>query len=169
MSTVSDVEPETETGPAEPPPDDGGAGRSGLLAVLNGIMQGAGFAVALLLAALSAAFEAALTPLYWGQVRLPVALVLAVVGNAALVWFTVVVTGRRIAVAGPALVWTVVLVVASSRTTEGDLVLTSNNWVGIGTMLAGSITFGVAAFVLIQRGVRPAGSGPGLVRGEVKR
>ena len=35
---------------------------------------------------------------------------------------------------------------------EGDLVLTSNNWVGIGTMLAGSVTFGVGGFLLVRSG-----------------
>jgi hypothetical protein len=120
----------------------------------------AGFVVALLLAAVSAAIEAFLAPLYWGSVRVPLGLLLAVVGNLGLVWFTVRVTGRRLTVLGPALVWTAVMVTASTRTTEGDLVLTSNNWVGIGTMLAGSLTFAAAGYRLILTGVRPARSAP---------
>jgi hypothetical protein len=166
MSTVSDVEPETSASEPEPElepePEQkrDGAGEAAMWPIIDGVMRGAGLVVAVALAAVTAAFEAALTPLYWGEVRLPIALVLAVVGNVGLVWFTVAVTGRRLAVAAPALVWTAVLVVASARTTEGDLVLTGNNWVGIGTMLAGSVTFGVAGFALIRTGVRPAGSGP---------
>jgi hypothetical protein len=115
-----------------------------------------GFAVALGLAAYSAVLEAFLTPLYLPQVqaRLPVALVVAVAGNLALVWFTVRVTGRGLAVLGPAAVWVAVMMVAASRTTEGDLVLTSNNWVGVGTMVAGSLAFAAGAYALILgRGV----------------
>jgi hypothetical protein len=114
----------------------------------------AGFVMALLLAALTATFEAFLTPLYLGATRLPVALVAAVVCNIGLVWFTAFVTGRRIAVAGPALVWVVIMVAASSRTTEGDLVLIERNWVGIATMLAGSVAFAGAAYRLILTAAR---------------
>jgi hypothetical protein len=119
-----------------------------------------GFMIALLLAALSAAFEAFLTPLYWGSTRFPVSLVAAMVGNFALVYFTYVVTGRRLAAVGPALVWVVVLVAAASRTGEGDLVLTDSNWVGIATMLAGSIAFAVAGYRLVLTGVRPRPTDP---------
>src|SRR3982751_3698258 len=70
-----------------------------------------GFVIAVLLAAVSAAYEAFLTPLYWGSTRLPVSLVAALVGNIALVYFTYVVTGRRLATVGPAVVWVAVMVV----------------------------------------------------------
>lgn len=112
-----------------------------------------GFVIALSLAAVSAAYEAFLTPLYWGSTRLPVSLVAAAVGNLALVYFTYVVTGRRLAAVGPALVWVVVMVAAAGRSSEGDLVLTDNNWVGIGTMLAGSVAFAVAGYRLVVIGV----------------
>jgi hypothetical protein len=120
----------------------------------------AGFVVALLLAAVTATFEAFLTPLYWGETRVPVALVAAVAGNIGLVFFTAIVTGRRIAAAGPALVWVVVMVAASSRTSEGDLVLTDGNWVGIATMLAGSVAFAVAGYRLILTGTRRPAARP---------
>jgi hypothetical protein len=119
-----------------------------------------GFVIALLLAALSAAFEAFLAPLYWGSTRLPVSLVAAVVGNIALVYFAYVVTGRRLAAVGPALVWVVVMVAAASRTSEGDLVLTDNNWVGIGTMLAGSVAFALAGYRLVLTAMRPSRAAP---------
>jgi hypothetical protein len=115
----------------------------------------AGFVIALMLAAVSAVYEAFLTPLYWGETRLPVSLVAAVVGNLALVWFTYAVTGRRLAAVGPALVWVAVMVTAASRSAEGDLVLTDNNWVGIGTMLAGSVAFAAAGYRLMLTGIRP--------------
>jgi hypothetical protein len=114
-----------------------------------------GFVIALLLAAISAAYEAFLTPLYWGSTRLPVSLLAAVVGNLALVYFTFVVTGRRLATVGPAVVWVAVMVTAASRSSEGDLVLTDNNWVGIGTMLAGSVAFAVAGYRLVLTAARP--------------
>jgi hypothetical protein len=119
-----------------------------------------GFVVSLGLAAVTGLYEAFLSGLHVGQTRLPVAAVLAVGFNLGLVWFTYQVTGRRIAMAGPATVWTVVMVVASTRTTEGDLVLTSSNWVALGTMLAGSVAFAAAAYRLILAAAPPPRSGP---------
>jgi hypothetical protein len=95
-----------------------------------------------------------------GTTRLPASPLAAVVGNVALVYFAYLVTGRRLAAVGPALVWTAVMVVAASRTSEGDLVLTDDNWVGIGTMLAGSVAFAAAGYRLILTGARRAGSAP---------
>jgi len=125
-----------------------------------------GFVIALLLAAVSAAYEAFLSPLSWGSTRLPVSLLAAVVGNIALVYFTYVVTGRRLATVGPALVWVVVMLVAASRSSEGDLVLTENNWVGIGTMLVGSVAFAVAGYRLILTTVRPPAAVPSSAKNE---
>jgi len=119
-----------------------------------------GFVIALLLAAASAVYEVFLTPLYWGSTRLPVSLLAALVGNIALVYFTYVVTGRRLATVGPAVVWVGVMVVAASRSSECDLVLTDNNWVGIGTMLVGSVAFAVAGYRLILTTVRPRAGAP---------
>jgi hypothetical protein len=114
-----------------------------------------GLLIALLLAAVSAAFEVFYTPLYLGSSRFPVSLLAAVVGNVGLVYFTYLVTGRRIAAVGPALVWVAVMVVAASRTSEGDLVLTDNNWVGIGTMLAGSVALAGAGYRLMLTAALP--------------
>jgi hypothetical protein len=121
-----------------------------------------GMVVAVGLAAASAIWEAFLTPLalQWTSgghphfVRLPVALVLAIVGNAALAWFTYTVTGRVLAVLAPFAAWTIPMVVAAGRTREGDLVLTGNNWVGLGTMFAGALAFAVAAYWLVVRTLR---------------
>jgi hypothetical protein len=118
-------------------------------------MRIVGFVVALALTVLTAAFEAYLTPLYWGEHRLPVSVVAAVVVNVGLIWFTVEVTGRRLSVAAIAVVWVVMMGVASTRTGEGDLVLTDNNWVGIVTMLAGSLTYAVAGYRLVLTAFRP--------------
>lgn len=119
------------------------------------VLRVLGFLVGLVLAAASAVFEVFYTPLYVGSSRFPVSLVAAVVGNVGLVYFTYLVTGRRIAAVGPALVWVAVMVVASSRTSEGDLVLTDNNWVGIGTMLAGSVALAGAGYRLMLTAALP--------------
>jgi hypothetical protein len=144
MTSLMSTEPELSPAP-----------RRRLPAWLDPAARILGFVIALLLAAVSAAYEAFLTPLYWGSTRLPVSLVAAVVGNLALVYFTYVVTGRRLAAVGPALVWVAVMVTAASRSSEGDLVLTDNNWVGIGTMMAGSVAFAVAGYRLVITSVKP--------------
>jgi hypothetical protein len=121
-----------------------------------------GLVIAVGLAVVSAVWEAFLTPVGWhwgsgGQahfVRLPVALVCAVAGNAGLAWFTRAVTGKTLAVLAPFAAWTVPMVLAAGRTREGDLVLTSNNWVGLVTMFAGALTFAVAAYWLTMRSLR---------------
>ncbi|GIG75770.1 hypothetical protein Pfl04_41740 [Planosporangium flavigriseum] len=122
----------------------------------------AGMVIVVVLAAVSAIWEAFLTPLAWqwssgGQahfVRLPVALVLAVVGNAGLAWLTHRVTGKVLAVLAPFAAWVVPMLVAAGRTSEGDLVLTSDNWVGLATMFAGALSFAVAAYWLVIRSIR---------------
>lgn len=118
-----------------------------------------GALVAVALGAVSSVWEAFLTPLSYQwvsgghahSVRLPVALVLAVAGNAALVWFTRAVTGRTIVVLAPFLAWVVPMLIAGGRTREGDLVITGNNWVGLVTIFAGATTFAAAAYWLTIR------------------
>lgn len=121
-----------------------------------------GLVIATLLAGVSAIWEAFLTPLMatWtsgGQahfVRLPVALLCALVGNAALAWFAYSVTGKMLAIAAPFLAWTAPIIMAAGRTKEGDLILTSNNWVGISTMLVGALTYAVVVYWLTIRSLR---------------
>ena len=87
-------------------------------------------------------------------VRLPVALLCALVGNAALAWFAYSVTGKMLAIAAPFLAWTAPIIMAAGRTKEGDLILTSNNWVGISTMLVGALTYAVVVYWLTIRSLR---------------
>jgi hypothetical protein len=110
-----------------------------------------GLVVATGLGAVSAMYEAFLTPLSYHGIRVPLSLVLALVGNTALVWFSREVTGRMSAVLLPGAAWVVVMFLAAGQTTERDLVLTSNNWVGLTTMFAGALAFAVAAYWLITR------------------
>jgi hypothetical protein len=124
-------------------PEAGRAGRGDLaLRVLGGLVAMAGGLV-------TAVIEVFLAPLRVGTVRLPLSLLLAVVGNLVLVWYTYRVTEKLAAVALPALVWIVVMVRASGRTTEGDLLLTGDNWVGLLTILGGTVAFAGGAYRLI--------------------
>lgn len=123
-----------------------GTGRGDLaLRVLGAVVAMAG-------ALVTALIEVFLAPLRLGTVRVPVSLVFALVGNLVLVWFTYRVTGKRAAVALPALVWIAVMVLASGRTTEGDLLLTGDNWVGPVTILFGTVAFAAGAYRLIVPG-----------------
>jgi hypothetical protein len=126
---------------------------------LDGALRLAGLAVAVALAAVSALYEVFLSALYWHATRVPVSVVLAFGGNLALVWFTHRVTGRRVAVLAPALVWLALTMTATGRTTEGDLVLAGNNWISLGTLLAGSLGFAIGAYRLLigSRGAPVAG------------
>ena len=121
---------------------------------VDALVRIAGLVVFTALGAVSAVWEALLTPLYWHTTRIPLALVLALVGNAALAWATREVTGRASAVLLPAGAWAAVMFAAAARTTEGDLVLTSNNWIGLVTMFAGALAFAVTAYWLIVRSIR---------------
>jgi hypothetical protein len=132
--------------------------RNDLLLRLGGLF------VAVVAAVASAVLEVFLVPLRIGTVLIGLSVVLAVLGNLTLVWFTHVVTEWRWAVALPAVAWFAVFLPASGRTAEGDLLLTGNNWVGITTTLAGSTAFAIGASRLIL-GRRPSDLGPGLGRG----
>jgi hypothetical protein len=125
-----------------------GPGRGDLaLRVAGGLVAVAG-------ALVTAVIEVFLAPLRVGTVRAPVSLVLAVAGNLALVWFTYRATGRRAAVVLPALVWMAVMIPAASRTDEGDLLLTGDNWVGLVTIFGGAVTFAGGAYRLILSGAQ---------------
>ncbi|MEU3453196.1 hypothetical protein ABZ671_06295 [Micromonospora sp. NPDC006766] len=78
---------------------------------------------------------------------LAVGAIAAVVALTVLVgWFAHTVVGTRWAVALPALVWFAVVVAGSVKTTEGDLVLTGDNVIGLGMIVAGAVTFAVLGF-----------------------
>lgn len=94
-------------------------------------------------------YGAFLTGFKIGTVLVPISLVLAIAGNILLIWFTYQASGHKFVALIPSLVWVVLSFVASSRTTEGDLVLVDSNWVSVVYLLAGSITIGLAAYRLI--------------------
>jgi hypothetical protein len=116
---------------------------------LDRAIRAVGLLVAVGLAGASALYEAFLAGLRWNQVRVPVALVLAIAANLLLIWFTRYVTGRAVLVAVPAVVWVAIMIIGSQRTAEGDLVLTESNWVGLTTLLAGSLVYALGGYWLI--------------------
>jgi hypothetical protein len=131
---TSDPEPDTAEAAGE---------RSDLwLRIAGGVVAVAGGLV-------SAVIEVFLAPLRIDTVRLPVSVLLAIAGNLILVWFTYRATGRRGLVVLPFLVWMVVMIRASGRTSEGDLLLTGDNWVGLVTIFAGTAAFALGAYRLI--------------------
>ena len=122
---------------------------------------GGGLVLAVLLAVALAVLEAFLAPLRVsdlgfsgpgeGNVRIPLALVLALVTNPLLGWFAFTTTGRRFAALLPAGAWCVVWILAAGRTTEGDLLITNDNWVGLLTLFTGPIAFAIGIYVTVLR------------------
>jgi hypothetical protein len=90
-----------------------------------------------------------------GHVRAPLALVLALAGNPLIAWFAYVTTGRRATALLPAIAWSAVWFTAASRTTEGDLVIAANNWVGIVTLFLGPAAFAAGFYLSLRRERRP--------------
>jgi hypothetical protein len=108
-----------------------------------------GTAVSLLGGFLTGLWEVFLSPPHAFGVVLPVAPVLAVATNAALVWFARLVTGSAGLAALPGVAWFVTMFTATVRTTEGDLLLPGNDWPGLLALLFGGLAWAVAAYRLV--------------------
>jgi hypothetical protein len=113
------------------------------------VLRAVGAAVAAWGGFVLAAFGAFISAFRIGTALVPLALPLAVVGNALLIWFAYRVTGNKFLGLLPGLIWIMVSFVWASRTTEGDLVLYESNWVATVYLLVGSATVGVYAYRLI--------------------
>ncbi len=109
----------------------------------------AGTAVGVLAGFVTALWEVFLSPLYVNHIVVPVAPVLAVASNVALVWFTKRVTGSTGLALLPGLVWFVTMFIGSVRTAEGDLLIPASDWPGLVALLIGAVAWGVAAYRLI--------------------
>lgn len=124
-------------------------------------MRIGGTLVGVALGFVTAVYEVYLIPLRItsaGHARVPVAVLIAIVANAALVWFTHAVTRRVGPALLPGLAWLLVMLVAGNQTAEGDLLITGDNWVGIATILCGAVAWAVAGYMVIlraKRGPRP--------------
>lgn len=112
-------------------------------------LRAGGTVVAVWAAVLLALVGAFLTPARLGGVLVPVSVLLAIVGNIAVMRFAYVTTRRRLLAVLPGVVWIVVAFVASTGTAEGDIVLSSANWVGPAYLLAGSATVAICAYRLL--------------------
>lgn len=113
----------------------------------------ASYALVLVLALLLALWGAFLVPLRLGTVPVPVAVLVALVGNAALGWCGGRLYGR-LGAAGPGLVWLGVALSLSTQRREGDLVVPGST-TGLLFLLVGAVTSAVA-FGAVRRRARPA-------------
>ena len=112
-----------------------------------------GVLISLVATLVTGAAELILTPLRFLGVLTGVSIVLAAVANVAIAWFAVTTTGRRWAVGPPWLLWTVLMFVAAGvRTTEGDYLLSADDWIALVMILVGSVAFAVYSYRLILRG-----------------
>jgi hypothetical protein len=115
-----------------------------------------GGVLAVLAALLSGVLELFFIPLRAGGILLGVAALAAVPINLAIAWFAVQTVGRRWALGPPWAAWTVLMFFAASvRSTEGDYLVSGDNWAALVLILLGSLAFAVYAYRLILRGPPP--------------
>ncbi|WP_192772075.1 hypothetical protein [Plantactinospora soyae] len=136
--------------PPEASPDPPPAARPAVLAALDVALRVVGGLLAVAAAALTAVLELMLATLRVGGVLIGVSALLAVLANVALSWFAPRAVGRRWALALPAVVWFMLMVVAAGGTSEGDVLIAGNNWVGLVMIFAGSMAFAVMGFRMIM-------------------
>jgi len=110
--------------------------------------------VALLAGAGAAVVECFLVPLRVDSVRVPIAPVLAVVMNVAVVVYGRWGTGSPLGGAVPALGWFGVIAALSRRTDDGDLVL-YGDWVGLALLLTGTLALLAAMLLPLRIPARP--------------
>ncbi|MFC8846913.1 MULTISPECIES: hypothetical protein [unclassified Micromonospora] len=125
--------------PAPPPP-----GRS--LRLLDLALRVAGGVVAVVGAVATALLELLLSTVRVSGTLVGASVPVAVLANVALSWFAHAAVGRRWAVVLPATPWFVLMGAAAVRTSEGDLLLAGDNWVGLAMIVAGAMTFAVMGF-----------------------
>ena len=112
------------------------------------------YGLVLALALLLALWGAFLVPLKVGTIPVPVSVLLALVGNAALGWWGGRLYGR-LGAAGPGIVWLVVALSLSTQRREGDLVVPGSA-MGLLFLLVGAVASAVALGAARRRRARPA-------------
>ena len=123
------------------------------------LLRIAGTVVGLLLAFLTALWTIFASPLRAGGVPLPVSPVLAILAGIGLVWFTRRVTGHNGLALLPGVVWFGTMVVAASKTGEGDLLMPGNDYMGLVAILLGCAAWGLAGYrIVLSRPAPPAGT-----------
>jgi len=113
----------------------------------------ASYVLVLVLALLLALWGAFVVPLKVGTVPVPLSVLVALVGNAALGWWGGRLYGR-VGAAGPGLVWLGVALARGTQRREGDLVV-PGSVMGLLFLLVGAVTSAVA-FGVVGRRPRPA-------------
>ncbi|SCE91014.1 hypothetical protein GA0070612_2107 [Micromonospora chokoriensis] len=106
----------------------------------------AGAIIVVVAGVLTGVLELLLATVRVGGYLIGVSALIAVGANIALSWFAYEAVGRRWAVALPAVPWFALMAVAAVRTSEGDLLLAGDNWVGLALIVAGAMTFAVMGF-----------------------
>ncbi|KAB1939817.1 hypothetical protein F8271_16925 [Micromonospora sp. ALFpr18c] len=132
MSVVHDQDTPPQAGPPPRLLDLGLRVAGGVVVVLAGVLTGV--------------LELLLATVRVGGQLIGVSVLVAVGANIALSWFAHEAVGRRWAVALPAVPWFALMAVAAIRTSEGDLLLAADNWVGLAMIVAGAMTFAVMGF-----------------------
>jgi len=118
--------------------------------VLAGLLTAAGAIIAILLAVLTATLELLLVSVRVGGVLIGLSAVLALVANLFIGWFSYRATRRRWAALPPALVWLAIVLLAAGRTTEGDYLIASDNWVGWAMIGLGSLAWTIVGIRLVS-------------------
>ncbi|AGZ46009.1 hypothetical protein [Actinoplanes friuliensis] len=135
------------TSSAEPAPPQREPSRA-----LEIVVRTGGIVVSVVAAVLTAFLELFLSPLRIGGIPIGVAVLATVVANVALSWFAVTTVGRRWGLGVPWAVWTLIMFFAAGvRTTEGDYLISGDNWVALVMILVGSLTFAVYMYRLILK------------------
>lgn len=133
----------------------GSGGRAGFRvpgwAVDGRAVRIAGGVVALALTVVTALVEIFYVPLRVGGVLVGASVLLAVLINFWLPRYTVALTGTGWVALLPPLIWFALMLLASVRRTEGDLLLAGDNWVGLATIFAGSLAFAAGGYTLLLR------------------
>ncbi|BAL92588.1 hypothetical protein AMIS_73680 [Actinoplanes missouriensis 431] len=142
------------------------------------VVRVAGVVVAVIATLVTAVFELELTTLRSGGVSvlrngeslwtsggflIPIAIPVAIGANLVIAWFAVTVTGRRWALGPPWALWTLIMLAAAgTRTTEGDYLLSGDNWVALVMILTGSLAYAVYSYRMILKPVAAKATDSGL-------
>lgn len=134
----------------------GGSGAGAAPGIADLVLRVAGGAVATAAGLVTAVWALYLVPLrvdtWVGQVRLPVAVLLATAGNLLLIRFARNVTGIRWGAVLPGVSWFAVIVLSLEATSEGDRLLVPNDWVATLTIFGGVVTIVVGtALAFVDR------------------
>ncbi|MET0415053.1 MAG: hypothetical protein ABW022_03420, partial [Actinoplanes sp.] len=133
------------------------------------VIRVAGIVIAIIAALVSGFFELMLSTLRAGDLLaiwrgdaigsgggplIGLSILLAGVLNYAIAWFAVTTSGRRWALGPPWALWTLLMLFAAGvRTTEGDYLLSGDNWVALVMILVGSLTYAVYSYRMILKRV----------------